>query len=244
MNSKVRVFVLAVIVVTACLPSLAPALEKTAAPMADRFDGWRAGGASATCLVDYYNLCNGWVWIWSGFLPTERIGVCFSSCCTSPLGAEVDSSFVFFWSGAPAGYGWTGSIGIFNVDQDCCPIGTPLASQPLLPASGWNGIGFGSVIVPRSFAVLFTFGATASAPITIATDHPAAGPTGGVACGPCYPSTRASRSFYWGPTGSPICPGSSFNDGVCDAQFLWDASMHCFTSVEASSWATIKGLYR
>ena len=47
-----------------------------------------------------------------------------------------------------------------------------------------------------------------------------------------------------GTTSSPLCPGSGFNDGVCDSQFLWDVSMHCVTSVESSSWGAIKGLYR
>jgi hypothetical protein len=36
------------------------------------------------------------------------------------------------------------------------------------------------------------------------------------------------------------------NDGVCNALFLWDASMHCDTpvSIESTSWGAIKGLYR
>ncbi len=103
---------------------------------------------------------------------------------------------------------------------------------------------FGSVTVSSNFAVAFRFGPGTDSPLSIPTDHPLAGPTGPVACGPCYPSTRDSRTFYWGPTGTPLCPGSPLNDGLCDAQFLWDASMQCVVSVESSSWGAIKGLYR
>ena len=134
MNSRLRFVVLALLAATVFLSSPASALEKTVGRLTDGLDGWRSGGTSTNCLVDYYNTCNGWIWIWSGWAPEDQIGVCFTSCCTG-LGANVDSSFVFFSSGAPSGYGFTGSVGIFNVDGDCCPTGSPISSQPLLPTS-------------------------------------------------------------------------------------------------------------
>jgi hypothetical protein len=237
-------FAIPAFLIALTLSSPAGALEKTAAPMTDDFDAWRSGGTSVSCLVDYYNTCNGWVWVWSGWLPNDQVGVCFTSCCPG-LGADVDTSAVFFWTSAPTGYGYTGTIGVFEVDADHCPIAPALASQALLPMTGWNFVDFGSVSVSSNFAVAFQFGPGAGTPLTIPTDHPLAGPTGPVACGSCYPSTRDSRTFYWGTVGTTqLCPGSVLNDGLCDAQFLWDASMHCVISVESSSWGTIKGLYR
>jgi hypothetical protein len=115
----------------------------------------------------------------------------------------------------------------------------------MLPVSGWNAVGFSPLVrVPDQFAVAFTFGAGVQTPLALTADHPAAGPTGPPACGSCFPTTRENHSFYWGTAATSICPGSAFNDGVCDSQFLWDASMHCVTSVESSSWGAIKGLYR
>jgi hypothetical protein len=112
------------------------ALEKRAARLTDDPDLWRSGGTSSNCLVKYYNTCNGWVWIWSGWAPQDRMGVCFTSCCPAPLSAAAETSYVHFWSGAPPGYGYTGTIDVFGVDADCCPVGLPLSTQPFLPVSG------------------------------------------------------------------------------------------------------------
>jgi len=246
MHSRLRFVVLAVVVAVVGLSSPTWALEKTAARLTDGFDGWRSAGTSSSCLVVYYNTCQGWVWIWGGWAPEDQVGVCFSACCPTGLGADVDTSYVHFWTGAPSGYGYTGTVGVYNVDENCCPTGPAIATpQPLLPLSGWNGIGFSpEVRVATEFAVMFTFGAGVGTPLTVTSDHPDAGPTGPAACGTCYPTSRVNHSYYWGTTSSPLCPGSGFNDGVCDAQFLWDVSMHCVTSVEQSSWGSLKNLYR
>ena len=244
MEPRLRLVVPAMLAVVASLPSPASALEKTLGRLTDDLDGWRSSTTSTNCLVDYYNICTGWVWVWSGWAPGDRIGVGFTSCC-APKGAEVDSSFVYFETGAPSGYGFTGTIGLYAVDGNLCPTGPAIASQPLLPASGWNAVGFNPLVsVPPTFAVAYTFGTAPAPPIAIDTDHPLQGPTGPVACGTCYPSSRTPHSFWWGTASSPVCPGSVLNDGLCNAEFLWDVSMHCVVSVESSSWGAIKGLYR
>lgn len=222
------------------------ALEKRAARLTDDPDEWRSGGTSTYCLTNYYNICTGWVWIWSGWTPGDRIGVCFDACCAEPLAAAVDTSYVYFSTGAPPGYGFTGTIDVFAVNADCCPVGSPLWTQPLLPVSGWNSVGLGNILVPPTFAVAFTFGPAAGTPAGIATDHPEQGPTGPPACGTCYPSTRPTRSFWWGTTMSTVCPGLPLYDNLCSAEFLWDVSMHCEApvSLESTTWAAIKSLYR
>jgi len=245
MKPMFRFVVPAALATAIAFSSPVSALEKTSARLTEDFDGWRSAGTSTNCLVAYYNTCTDWIWIWGGWAPGDRIGVCFDACCGTGLGAAVDSSYVYWYTGAPSGYGYTGSIGVYAVDGSCCPTGPALASQPLLPLSGWNGAGFSpNVSVPGQFAVMFTFGPGMGTPATAVTDHPNAGPTGPPACGSCYLSTRTNHSFYWGDTTTPLCPGSPFFDDLCNAEFLWDASMHCFTSVEETSWGTIKNLYR
>jgi len=82
-------------------------------------------------------------------------------------------------------------------------------------------------------------------PAAFGTDRPAAGPSGPQACGTCYPVNRTIRSFMYGPSLSPICPGSTFNDGVCDANLFWDIDLlEGGFAVEESSWGKIKTLYR
>jgi len=244
MDSRLRLVVLVIAIAILGLPAPGSALEKAVARVTADHDGWRSAGTSSTCLIDYYNLCNGWIWVWSGWAPNDQVGVSFTNCCASGLAAEAADSFVFFLTGAPSGYGFTGTIDLWNADASHCPTGPSLASQPLLPLSNWNGVVFGNVAVAQNFAVTFTFSAAIGNPAELATDHPDSGPTGPVACGTCYPTTRENRSFYYGTPASPLCPGSPFNDGICDAQFLWDATVHCVTSVEPTSWASIKGLYR
>lgn len=218
------------------------ALEKTAVRMSadDRLDDWNAG---TSCTIAYYNFCTGWVWIWSGWSSGDKVGVGFDNCCESNS-ATLTGGALFAWTGAPAGYGFTGTIEVTDSDANLCK-GATVAAQPYLPVSGWNSYAWG-VQVGANFVIQVTHGQSALPnPTAYATDHPAAGPTGPVACGTCYPTTRANHSFYYGTAASPLCPGSSLNDGVCDAQLLFSAALVCKpVSVEEETWGGIKSLYR
>ncbi|MFN8178160.1 MAG: hypothetical protein U0167_09530 [bacterium] len=246
MRSSVRVLLAAALLsVVIAAPSLA--LEKQSRPFTgdNRADHWRA---ASSCDIVYYNFCTGWVWIWSGWGPGDRLGVSFNSCCGNGNNTTaVGTTFVYFGTGAPAGYGFTGTMDVFDADANQCPTGASIASLPFLPVGGqWNTPDFGFATVPDStFAVVITMGPSASNPSAIESDHPAAGPTGGIACGTCYSNTRVNHSFYWGTNAAPLCPGSSFNDGVCDAQLIMDAGVRCtLVSIEPTTWGAVKNLYR
>jgi hypothetical protein len=163
-----------------------------------------------------------------------------------PRPTKLSAAAIFAWTGAPAGYGFTGSAKLFNdTNGDCCPDPNELVgTQAYLPVSGWNTCLWGVVVGPR-FITLYEHGPAEENPAAYATDLPAASPLGSVACGFCYPTTRANHSFYYGTKETPVCPGSALNDGVCDAQFLALAGVVCnLVSVEESTWGKIKGLYR
>jgi hypothetical protein len=239
----VTTFVLAAML---CLASSGMALEKRAHYADDnRSDDWNAG---ATCRVNYYNICTGWVWCWSGFGAGGRIGLVVDSCCGAGESAALLQTQHFMCTSAPSGYGFTGTIAVHSVDANNCPVGAPIASQPYLPAGNpqFQVVAWGGVPVPNKFAVVVTVAENLGIPNPVAfgTDHPAAGPTGPVACGTCYPSNRPNHSFAYGTVASPACPGSTFNDGICNAQLFWDIDLVCAVSVEESSWGSIKGLYR
>jgi hypothetical protein len=214
------------------------ALEKTTARLTDdsRLDDWNAG---TTCSVAYYNTCTGWVWIWSGWSPGDGVGVCFDNCCGGP--GTVVSNWMYVWTAAPSGYGFTGTVGVYDA-PDCC-LGAQLEAQVYFPISGWNLYTWNSNVV-GPFAVVAYVGPGVGNPIAYATDHPAAGPTGPAACGTCYPTTRTNHTFYYGNQTTVLCPGSPLNDGICDAQLMWDAQLACAVSVEEASWGSIKNLYR
>lgn len=245
MNTRLRNVALVSTALMLNWAASASALEKTSRPaIDDSRDEWRGG---TTCLISYYNICTGWVWVWAGFAPGDRVGTTATSCCGVNESAQISRVDVFWATGAPASYGFTGTLDFSAVDGNGCPTGSPIASQPMLPTSIWTTADFSSapVTVPTDFVVTYAFGAGAGDPSAIASDHPAAGPTGPQACGSCFPLTRTNRSFLYGTTASPICPGSSFNDGICDAQLIIEVFADCVaTSVDNSSWGQIKNLYR
>jgi hypothetical protein len=222
----------------------AVALEKRAVKLADeRAELWR-GGASSCSLV-YWNTCTGWIWIWSGWTPNDRLGVSFDSCCPPGHSTGIGTAFVYFWTPAPSGYGFTGTADVWDADANGCPTGVSLASLPFLPQDGWNTFDFTGTTVPDpTFAITGTFGAAASNPAEIASDHPAAVPPDPAQCGFCYPLSRVNHSFYFGTPATPICPGSVLFDGICNAQFLWDVTVPCTVAVDTESWAGVKALYR
>lgn len=232
---------------TAASPALA--LERTAARVVDPVDEWNA---SATTTLHYYNNCNDWLWLWSGWSPGETVGVNFDTgpgCSPRPL------NFVraLVASGEPSGYGFTGVIEVKSGLSCQSPV---LAQAPWLPQAPGIGVGWfpsqpTPALVPRSFAVTITWAAPPGYTngTALASDHPAAGATGPAACGICFPSNRMVHSRYFG-VGGQYCPsGTTLNDGTCAIEWMMEAGIApCPVGVNAEladkSWAEIKTLYK
>jgi hypothetical protein len=226
--------------------STSVALERRSVKAEDlsRDDGWRD---VTTCSIVYHNTCTGWIWVWSGWQADEVLGMTFDSCCPGGAATAVDIAWLYWATGSPGGYGFTGTIDLSDADNSTgCPTGSPLQSQFFLPLDGWNQVLFGAQTVPDdTFVLTYTTGSgPLPNPMQVATDHPAVGPSGPQACGTCYPTTRANHSFFFGTVAAPLCPGSVYSDGICDAQLIWDIQLTCTTSVDPSSWSSLKGLYR
>lgn len=215
----------------------APALEKAPVPLGDR-EHSEAWERATSLTIAYYNFCTGWIWSWGGWDPGDRLGVTFNA----PHSAGLFGSWIFVSAAAPSGYGFTGTVEVYNHD-DGCPVGAPLASQPFLPAQYWN-FQIWAIPVPPNLMLLATLGPTSSNPIRFGSDHPAAGPTGAIACGTCYPTTRMTHSFYYGSAPTTPCPGDPFFDGTADAELLWDILVSVPTALQSESWASVKALYR
>ena len=112
-------------------------LEKTSVRAAPERPG--AWNTSATCTLAYYNTCTGWVWIWSGWDAQDQLGVQFDTgACSGGPGGTLVEHRMYVWTGTPAGRGFTGTIAVYDADDQDCPIGSPLGSQVFLPFSGWN----------------------------------------------------------------------------------------------------------
>ena len=217
-----------------------PALEKTAVRGVEGKGEWTAGVAS--CSIGYYNICTGYVWVWSDWADGSMLGTVYEGCCNGSGGA-ISSSFFYYRTGVQGGWGFTGMASIQAVDANDCPTGViGPESQPILPATGWNYLLWTGTPVPPRFAQVHTiadfqgFGS----PVTIATDG------AGGACGVCFPTTRTTSSYTWGTTASPLCPGFAMNDGTCNVEFLSNATLLCDgpDAVENRGWGEIKSLYR
>ena len=224
------------------LASSSLALERRSMQTTEEPGGWNT---ASSCHISYYNVCTLWSWAWGGFAPGDRFGVASPRC--RALGDILLQTQTRIATGAPSGYVYTGTIAVHNADLNGCPIGAPLQSQPWLPTAG-DQVHLWSVGIPNAtFALVYTFGPSGEGPARIMTDHPAAGPTGPMACGRCYPLTRVNHSFYWGTASTPLCPGSEFFDGICDAQLRVDEFFSPGIggiAVTPQSWGEIKTLYR
>lgn len=245
MNSRFLFFLLALLIAFVAIPTSTIALEKATARVTDveLDDVWRG---TSTCELLYYNTCTGWVWTWSGWSAGDQVGQAFTSCCPAQSSTAVDWLHMYVWTGSPSGYGFTGMVQVFDADANMCPTGAALASQAWLPVSGWNDVSLGGVTVPNStFTIMYELSnSSVPDPIVFPTDHPDAVPPEAAACGMCYPSSRVSRSFYWGSAATAICPGSALYDGICNAELLWSADVSCTTPIHPTTWGTIKNLYR
>jgi hypothetical protein len=241
-------FTAVVVLLTLLAAGSVSALEKSVAPAPTaRGDGWRS---TTTCTVAYYNTCTGWIWCWSGWSPNDVIGVCFDCTCLEPgLAATLLSHALYWCAGSPPGRGYTGTLDVWGADANFCPTGAPLASQAFLPNAGWSSMAFG-IEVTCPFIIACTFARGVGNPACIATDRPAAGPTGPQACGTCYQVNRLTRSFYYGTATTPFCPGQTFDDGVCNAELMWEAVLgpSSFVGVDdnirSRTWSRVKSLYR
>jgi hypothetical protein len=232
-------------VLVCALLILAPpshALEKTTARISDAIhDSW---DGAATCTVSYYNVCTGWIWVWDLWQDSDRFGVCFTRCCPAGHGsAQLQTVSVYVYDGTIPGYGYTATLDVWPADENECPVGLPIATQPFQVTSGWLTHSIG-VEIPSSFVVTLTLGTNVPCTQAYATDHPAFGPTGPQPCGTCFASTRMAHSYYYGTPTSPLCPGEPFNDHVCDAELIWAAGLSCEIDIDETSWSHVKALYR
>ena len=216
------------------------ALEKASRRAHDGDDSWNV---SSIDIVRYYNNCTGWVWVWSGWSAGEQVGVRFDVPCGA---GWLSTTWALTFSGAPAGYGFTGTISARSGRRCTDPV---VASQPFLPslATEWTGVTWGGEPVFFEYLIDITWAAPSGFTNStgLASDHPAAGATGPAACGTCFPSNRVSNSRYFG-VGGAYCPsGTALSDGVCDIEFMMDTSTGCVVdAVTDESWGRVKSLFR
>jgi hypothetical protein len=228
-------------------------LERYSARHSDPLPGTEWAPSSCSSSVSYFNVCSGWVWVWSGFEPGERIGTIFEVDAEGcELGPHLYTSNTYVMIPIPSGYGYTGSQSIYAVDANGCLEEPPLQSQPFAPVdTGWQIYVWGTTLPesPNRFALVIETGPTPDSPLGLVSDRPSGPPGGQPDCGMCYPETRYAYSRQYGTQGAPLCPPTPIVDGVCSAEWLVVLAGY-FNPVEEpvslsqKSWSQIKALYR
>jgi hypothetical protein len=211
-------------------------------------DDWNPG---TDCTLSYYNQCVGWAtaFLWRAQQPAygymeHPLGVAFESCAPGSASTLLETSEILVDRGAAPGYGYTGSMSVFEADPEGCPTGTPLASQSWLPITGWNTHEWGSLLVPDRFAVVATPGVMDPGNRTyLVVEHPSMGPTGPTACGTCIPTARVTHSFC---QVEDACVSIDDLQSACDLELFLRVALNFGPpiSIESSSWGRIKGMYR
>jgi hypothetical protein len=199
------------------------ALEKRAMRFDDddRENAWQSG---CTTTIRYFNICTGWIWVWSGWLTGPNFGTVYDiEDCPYIDYTNLLTSSLWAASDVPTGYGYTGTLELYSVDSTNCLVGNPIATRPILPKFGWNTVPWGGLTPPSRFGVVYKRpdGDKSGYP-EVGTDHPAVGPTGPQGCGVCFPLSRDPRSFQWFDESG--CPGPPFWDGVCNAELLLETT--------------------
>lgn len=214
----------------------------------DRDLGW---SANVTCSILYANYCNGYVYAFdeSGFRFNDaNWGQHYqkTDCCGPGESSVITSTTTYTWTGAPFGYGFTGTVSIYAATAGTkCPTGSPLASQPWANASG-QATWLWGIDCTKSFVQLVNTGPN-GAFYSFASDAPSVGQGPGN-MDPCQ-SPTPTNSFFYG-VGGINCPGSELTASIVPnsttvSLFFWSAQKVCKpVSVQESTFGQIKGLYR
>ena len=202
------------------------------------------GGATGACSIIYYNLCSGWLWLFSGFVPGDMAGVVFDlpTDCNKVVGEDcANTGFWWYWRYTLPDYGYSLSYDLYEVDANMClttSVGS-LAAQD--PVERWNYYaGLGSTI--GDFAAIVATWDGGTLPY-LGTEHNTNNAGSPVAC-PGFVLT-VGHGYIWGNVGSVYCPPYHIaHDGYVDV--LMDAGFECPTpsSTEDASWGGIKNLFR
>ncbi len=202
------------------------------------------GGATGFCSITYYNLCSGWLWIFSGWVPGDMAGVVFDlpgDCGKLPEEECSNTHFWWYWRYTFPARGYSLSYDLYEVDAQMClttSVGS-IAYQD--PVERWNYYdGLGTVSSDNVALVAKWNGGTLPYMLTEHNTYNTAAP---VACPGFVPDV--GRSYIWGNVNSVYCPPYHIaHDNYVDV--LMDAGFDCeeVIGTEEASWGGIKSLFR
>ncbi|MFN0152534.1 MAG: hypothetical protein ACKVU1_17670 [bacterium] len=205
-------------------------LATSGCPLATSTDGTAAN-------YRWYNLCSGYLWLFSGLVEGEAFGVLYGGAEQPEVNdSNMVKRVITYFRNVASGYTDEG-VDVF-VDQDFegdgCPDVTWLSDTEFLPAMRWNCSEFNAQIPQGISHLVIRTKVTRYYP-TIVTDGPYSRE-----CDP--PSTP--RSYYYGLDGS-ACLQWIGPDGTDDNFLYWlILDRGAANATQPSTWGAIKGLFR
>ncbi len=202
------------------------------------------GGATGICSIAYYNICSGWIWVYSAGVISDEIGVVFdlpNDCAKVPGESCTNTAFWWYWRYTLPAYGYTVTYNLYNVDSEYCKTGPSLGTlanqDPLEQWFCFPGLG-----TTTSDLVAITATWDRGTHPREATDNNVSNVNAG-----CAPASTTAHSFYFGNSETQYCPPiDAFNDALGPVQLLMDATFSCEepSSTEPASWGAVKSLFR
>ena len=222
----------------------------TVSLLRERFEPAKASKAQALpCLLTgntngtaanyrWYNVCSGYIWIYSGWRANEGVGVLYGGYGNEAVNCDSDiKRTITYYRNVCQAYDQTVDVYLDVATSAGCIAGTIASDLNIDPGLRWNCSEFGANIPAGvNYVVVRTQHDGGYSP-SFATD----GPFSQI----CDPNPPA-RSFYYGLNGSACVPW--LGPGKDSDNFLnWlilDVSAPCVTAVQPTSWGKIKGLFR
>jgi len=184
----------------------------------------------------YYNVCSGYIWIYSLGQLDEGWGVRFDDACVT-AGNSIDRA-ITYWRNVIPNYSQTVDVHVdVDVENDGCPDYVLASDLDLDPGLRWNCSDFGPLCIPGD----------AQAIIVRALMNGGAAPSGPITDGPfnqeCEP-LGSPHSYYYGIGGSGCMPWPERNGRQDNLLYWLIVDSGCLTSTEPTSWGKLKSLYQ
>lgn len=239
-------------VLALCMAASAFAIE----PFAMKESKEAPGGASGVpCILNgntngsaanyrWYNLCSGYIWLFSGWTNGDEMGVLFGGPTNTAVSGDNDikRTITYFRNVVPA-YNQTVDVFVDVANSGGTPLANIVADYNLDPGMRWNCSTFNASIPCGTDYVVVRGRHDGGAAPTMVTDGPRE------ACN----TDQFARSYYYGTNaigdGLPVAQTLLWIGplGTPDNWLYWlilDTSDPCVNAVENTSWGSVKGLYR
>jgi len=180
----------------------------------------------------WYNVCSGYIWIFSTMILDESFGVLFGGPSQPEVNdANIVKRAITYWRNVVEGYSQTVDVLVdIDAEGDGCPDGVLATNLNLDPGLRWNCSEF-SVPIPTGITHIIVLGrANGGAAPTMTTDGPFSEECdpigiqrsyyygiGGSACVPWVgPSGRFDNFLFWLILDGPPTGGCCFPDATCE----------------------------